>query len=181
LWRPCKFPFLLHDVTYSALYSLNCFRDLGPLDATQLKALKEFLPTIDEREGLSNYMKKAGDSDEAKQAAYNDFSECEKYMYAMLDVVDAEKKMDCMLFRSLFKSRLRELLDPITTIGTACDELRSSEKLRGILAMILFLVNKINTGGDGKGAAGFSLDALLKLNEVCTLAFHKMLCMLMLN
>jgi hypothetical protein len=34
------------------------------------------------------------------------------------------------------------------------------------MAMILTLVNEINTGGDGKMAVGFSLDALLKLNDV---------------
>ena len=38
--------------------------------------------------------------------------------------------------------------------------------IRVILAIILTLVNQINTGGDKEGAHGFSLDALLKLNEV---------------
>jgi hypothetical protein len=34
------------------------------------------------------------------------------------------------------------------------------------LAIILTIGNQINTGGDGNMAEGFTLDALLKLNEV---------------
>lgn len=44
--------------------------------------------------------------------------------------------------------------------------MKDSDKLQGLLAMILTLVNEINTGGDGNEAAGFTLDALLKLREV---------------
>ena len=34
------------------------------------------------------------------------------------------------------------------------------------MAVILTVVNQINTGGEGNMALGFTLDALLKLNEV---------------
>jgi hypothetical protein len=141
---------------------------VGKLDATQLRALKENLPTADERNGLLDYMKRCGESEEEKRAAYVQLSECEKYMLAMMEVEDAAKKFDCMLYRVQFKSRLAELVESIRVVETACTEVRNSEKLREIMAMILTLVNEINTGGDGKMAVGFSLDALLKLNEVST-------------
>ena len=111
-------------------------------------------------------MERAGASDEAKKSAYADLSECEKYMITMADVTDAAKKFDCMLFRNQFKVRFEDLLDAISTVETACDETRNSERLRQMMAMILTLVNQINTGGESSGAAGFGLDALLKLNEV---------------
>jgi Formin Homology 2 Domain len=111
-------------------------------------------------------MKQAGSSDEAKDKAFADFSEAEKYMYTMFDVVDAEAKFDCMLFRAQFRSRFDELMDSIKIVEQACDEIRYSDKLRNILAMILTVVNQINTGGEGDEASGFTLDALLKLNEV---------------
>lgn len=136
------------------------------MDATSLKALKEMLATPDEKAGLSSYMNKCGSTDDAKEKAYADFSECEKYMYTMLDVEDAAAKFDCMQFRAQFKSRYDELLESIGVIERACDEVRTSERLQTIMAMILTLVNEINTGGDGNEAAGFTLDALLKLNEV---------------
>lgn len=146
-------------------------RQIGKLDATSLKALKEMLPTAEEKGGLLAYMKKCGSSDEAKEKAYSEFSECEKYMYTMLDVSDAAAKFDCMQFRSQFKVRYDELLESIEIIEKACDEVRTSERLQTIMAMILTLVNEINTGGDGNEAAGFTLDALLKLNEVRTSNF----------
>lgn len=141
-------------------------RKIGNLDSTSVKALKDMLPTPDERGGLINYMKKCGSSEEAKAKGYADFSECEKYMYTMLDVQNAAAKFDCMLFRSQFKGRFEELLESIEKIEHACDEVRTSEKLQAIMAIILTLVNEINTGGEGNTAAGFTLDALLKLREV---------------
>ena len=136
------------------------------MDATQLKALKEFLPTSEEKSGLLSYMNENGKTEETRKIAYADLSECEKYMLTMIEVEDAGDKFDCMLFRVQFRSRLDELLQGIGIVEKACLEVRSSEKLREIMAMILTLVNEINTGGDGNAAIGFSLDALLKLNEV---------------
>jgi hypothetical protein len=138
----------------------------GKLDATQIMALKEFLPSIEERRGLSTYMKTHGQSDETKMKAYRELSECEKYMFTMMEVSDAPQKFDCMLFRVQFKIRFAEVMESVRVVQRACEEVRSSERLREILAIILTLVNEINTGGDGKGATGFSLDTLLKLDEV---------------
>jgi Formin Homology 2 Domain len=141
------------------------------LDATSLKALKEMLATPDEKAGLLSYMSRCGNTDESKEKAYAELSECEKYMYTMLKVDDAPAKFDCMQFRSQFKVRYDELMESIGIIEKACDEVRTSEKLQTIMAMILTLVNEINTGGDGNEAAGFTLDALLKLNEVSAVGF----------
>jgi hypothetical protein len=140
-------------------------RDHGAFDATQLKALKDFLPTNEERQGLQRYMELAK-SEEAKNAAYSGLSECEKYMFTMIDVPNAQKKFDCMLFREQFHSRFNELVTSIRTLELACDEVKGSKSLREILGIILIVVNRINTGGIGNEAAGFSLEALLKLNEV---------------
>lgn len=142
------------------------FRDSGKFDSTQLSALKEFLPTQDERKALQEYMKKGDSSPQAKEEALSALSECEKYMVAMKEVDNAASKFDCMLFRVQFKGRIDEIIDEINAVNKACDEVRSSDRLRKMMAMILTLVNQINTGGDGNLAVGFSLDALLKLNEV---------------
>jgi Formin Homology 2 Domain len=142
------------------------FRDSGKLDSNSIKSLKELLATNDELAGLLNYMKQAGSSDDAKAAAYADFSEAEKYMYTMLEVANAEAKFDCMLFRSLFVTRYNELMESIMIVEKACDEIKGSEKLRSLLAWILTVVNQINTGGEGNEASGFTIDALVKLNEV---------------
>jgi hypothetical protein len=111
-------------------------------------------------------MKQAGQSEEKKKALYSDLSDCEKYMFCMMDVENAEEKYDCLLFRSQFRARFDELIECIRVVEKACDEVKNSERLRKLFALILTVVNQINTGGLSTGAAGFSLDALLKLNEV---------------
>lgn len=141
-------------------------RDHGKFDATQLKALKEYLADAEERRGLIAYMKKGESSQEVKDQLYADLSETEKYMVSVIDVPEAGEKFDAMLFRTEFKTRFQEISEAIRTLNTACDQLRSSERLRKLMAVILTVVNQINTGGEGKMAMGFTLDALLKLNEV---------------
>ena len=101
-----------------------------------------------------------------KAKLYSELSQTEKYMYTMMEVDDVSAKLDVMLFRTIFKNRFEDITDAIRTLNAACDELRGSERLRKLMAMILTVVNQINTGGEGKMAMGFTLDALLKLNEV---------------
>lgn len=142
------------------------YRYIGNLDSTSLTALKEMLPTLEETKALTAFVENFESSSGAKQKAYDELSECEKYMYSMISVTKASAKFDCMIFRAQFQSRYEELLDSVEIIEKACDEVRMSERLQTLMVMILTLVNQINTGGDGNEAVGFTLDALLKLNEV---------------
>lgn len=141
-------------------------REHGKFDSTQLKALKEYLPDAEERRGLVAYMKRGDKSEEEKAKVYADLSETEKYMVTMMEVNEAAAKFDAMQFRTIFKSRFEDITSAIRTLDSACDEVRRSERLRKLMAIILTVVNQINTGGEGNVALGFSLDALLKLNEV---------------
>lgn len=111
-------------------------------------------------------MKKSSFSEESKEAAINDLCACEKYMLAMMSVKMADEKFECMLFKYQFDNKSRELMQGITTLIDACDEVQKSVRLRKLMAMILMLGNQINTGGSGRIAHGFTLDALLKLDEV---------------
>ena len=110
-------------------------------------------------------MSKGASSEEKKKELYNDLSETEKYMVTLMEVSDANAKLHTMEFRCSFKNRFADITSAVQTLNFACDELRSSEKLRKLMAMILTVVNQINTGGEGNLATGFTLDALLKLNE----------------
>lgn len=131
-----------------------------------MKALRDSLPTREELAGIQAYMKRGENDETEREQLYAGFSDCEKYMYCIKDVPHAAEKFDCLIFRSTFQARFDELMASIRLVESACDEVHTSERLRQIMAMILTVVNQINTGGDEKGAAGFSLDALLKLNEV---------------
>lgn len=147
-------------------------RVYGKFDSTQLKALHEFLPTDDEAAGLRSYVANATKNKAKREEMMNDLCPCEKYMVAMMGVPNAASKFKCMLFQIQFKSRIEEINESIETLLTACNDVKSSERLQKLMAIILTIGNQINTGGDGNMAAGFTLDALLKLNEVSELNFN---------
>lgn len=131
-----------------------------------MKNLKDYLASAEERVALDAYMSKGAQSEEKKEELFNDLSETEKYMVTLMNVSDAEAKLHTMEFRNSFKNRFADMTSAVRTLNYACDELRSSERFRKLMAMILTVVNHINTGGEGNLAMGFTLDALLKLNEV---------------
>ena len=141
-------------------------RDHTKFDAIQLNNLKEYLANAEERRALDAYMSKGANSEEKREELFQDLSETEKYMVTLMKISDAEAKLQTMEFRSGFKNRFADMTAAVRTLNSACDELRSSEKFRKLMAMILTVVNQINTGGEGTLAMGFTLDALLKLNEV---------------
>lgn len=136
------------------------YRERSKFEWHELRNLRELLPDADERRGLIGYM----NSKAPKEELYAELSETEKYMYTMIDVAAAAEKIDAMLLRCVFKNRFDDVNAGIKTLSQACDQLRSSEKLRKLFAIILMCGNEIN--GDANLAIGFTLDALLKLNEV---------------
>lgn len=138
----------------------------GKFDGTQLKALNEFLPTEEEKKGLQEYLDSSPKNDSGKQMNINALCPCEQYMVAMMDVKNAQDKFRCMIFQLQFKPRLKEVNELLETLRGACRDVQQSPRLRKLVAIILTIVNQINTGGEGKADAGFTLDALLKLNEV---------------
>eukprot|EP00978_Attheya_sp_CCMP212_P042398 scaffold257793_cov35-Attheya_sp.AAC.1 len=152
-------------LTYEQMATMVDEMDSGELDTTQLNALKDFLPTEDELQAMSSYIESNSSTEEAKATAIEDMCAVEKYMYAMKDVQKAAEKFDCMTFRVNFQSRLDDLFNDISTMTRACDQVRISLRLRKMMGFILTVGNQINTGGTGNVAAGFSLDALLKLDE----------------
>ena len=140
-------------------------RESRELDTTQLKAMQEFLPSEEESRGLRSYLSKCS-SKKTKEEAMIELCACEKYMVAMMDVEDAHAKLESIIFRSQYETRRKEIVGEIEALIKACDELRRSDRLRKLMALILKVGNLINTGGEGDMARGFGLDALLKLNEV---------------
>ena len=114
---------------------------------------------------MKNYLAQAGSSKEDKVAAIDLLGACEQYMIASFKVTNPSAKFETMSFKFLYNERLEEILKPIEIALSACKEVRESIRLRKVMALVLRIGNHINTGGSGKLAKGFTLAALLKLQE----------------
>lgn len=144
--------------------------DFSSLDSADFRTLYEFMPTEEESTGLTTYLKNSKPRDEA----IADLTPCEQFMVAMKDLKDCEKKFQSIIFMSEFQGKLAELKWDVGHLSAACEELRTSKRFQMLLAIILRLVNIINSGGDDNAsvANGFSLDSLSKLGEVSVFAFN---------
>lgn len=158
---------VLRNLTLRLYNQHPCYylRVIGMFEATQLKALKEFLPSQDEKVGLQSYLDRASSTEELKKSALDSLCECEKYMLAMVRVEGAIDKFDCLIFESQFSTRVRDISESLDLLTKAAEEVRTSSRLPKLLAMVLTLGNYINTG-ESKGSGGFTIDALLELDKV---------------
>jgi hypothetical protein len=121
-----------------------------PFTSEQLQSLLEFLPTPEEVMLLKNFK---GD--------FEHLGPAEKYMIAMSDFTSAASRIDCMIYKQQFRSRVQECKDTLAKIESACDDVKGSEKLKKVLRYILRVGNKLNDGEEE--LAGFSVESLLKL------------------
>lgn len=149
----------------SMVKNMDCSR----LDSGELRTLYEFLPTKEESIGLTRYLKNS----KSQTNSVVDLTPCELFMLAMNDLEDSEKKLQSMIFISEFQIRMDELKWDVGHLSAACEELRTSTRFKMLLAMILMIVNKINSSAedDETIAHGFSLDSLSKLCEVSAIAW----------
>ncbi|XP_021302349.1 formin-like protein 12 isoform X2 [Sorghum bicolor] len=128
--------------------------DDSVLDADQIENLIKFCPTKEEMELLKNY---SGD----KEA----LGKCEHFFLELMKVPRVESKLKIFAFKIQFQSQIRDVRKNLQTVSSACEELRSSEKLKVIMKNILLIGNTLNQGTPRGQAVGFRLDSLLKLIE----------------
>ena len=84
------------------------YRENSNLTQQQLQSILEYLPTSNEIKLLNDYVK-GSVSDEERTQRIDLMCECEKFMIAMIDVSDAEKKIRALLFRLQFDNAFSEL------------------------------------------------------------------------
>ncbi|PHT79626.1 hypothetical protein T459_17678 [Capsicum annuum] len=128
--------------------------DESILDADQVENLIKFCPTKDEMDLLKGY---TGDKEL--------LGKCEQFFLELMKVPRVESKLRVFLFKIQFKSQVTDFKKSLNTVNSACEEVRSSLKLKEILKKILFLGNTLNQGTARGSAIGFKLDSLLKLTD----------------
>ncbi|MFS7972084.1 putative formin, FH2 domain-containing protein [Helianthus anomalus] len=128
--------------------------DESILDADQVENLIKFCPTKEEMELLKNY---TGDKEM--------LGKCEQFFLELMKVPRVESKLRVFLFKIQFNTQLSEFKKSLNTVNSACDEVRTSVKLKEIMKRILYLGNTLNQGTARGSAVGFKLDSLLKLTD----------------
>ncbi|CAL9049441.1 unnamed protein product [Musa banksii] len=124
------------------------------LDVDQVENLIKFCPTKEEMDLLKGY---TGDKEK--------LGKCEQFFLELMKVPRVESKLRVFSFKIQFGSQVSDLKKSLSSIDSACEQIRNSIKLKEIMKKILFLGNTINQGTARGSAIGFHLDSLLKLSD----------------
>lgn len=128
--------------------------DTSILDTNYIEALIKFLPQHSDMKKLHE-MKKNGLK----------LSDIENFVADLGDIERLLPRLQCLNFKLGFEEMIRNLKPNIMIGIYACEEVLSSDKFARILKLILSIGNFLNHGSSSKGALGFSLSSLAKLNE----------------
>jgi hypothetical protein len=126
-----------------------CSMELG---AEKLRGLQRLLPEQHELALLSAHVNEA-----------DRFGAAEKFFYELSRVPGFALRVEAMLQREEFPTRLEELQPQLEGLVHMCDELIHNSSLRVFLTLILQLGNCVNAGSYAGNAAGFKLNTLPKL------------------
>ncbi|CAL9115946.1 unnamed protein product [Musa textilis] len=124
------------------------------LDVDQVENLIKFCPTKEEMDLLKGY---TGDKEK--------LGKCEQFFLELMKVPRVESKLRVFSFKIQFGSQISDLKQSLSSIDSACEQIRNSIKLKEIMKKILFLGNTLNQGTARGSAIGFHLDSLLKLSD----------------
>ncbi|GAA6035972.1 hypothetical protein JCM8097_005193 [Rhodosporidiobolus ruineniae] len=129
--------------------------DDSKLSVDSLKAIKHHAPTDDEIELIRSY------TGELALLAPAD-----QYFLEMAQVPRLSERLAAMVYRRKLDMDMEELKPDLSILRKAAEELKASTKFRKLLQTVLAIGNALNASTFRGGAAGFSLESLLKLKDV---------------
>ena len=132
------------------------------LSVDQIKALKQFTPTEEDKEAINAYV---GDSSEGISSALSSLGPAEQYFYHVMNIPRLAARLQCWIFKRRFESDVGELKPDLETMQNAVKEVRSSKKLIQLLKTVLALGNYLNGGSFRGEAHGYQLEVLLKMRD----------------
>lgn len=129
--------------------------DAARVPVSKLATLQELLPTPEEVAAVRAY-----DGDPARLA------QPERFFLVAGSVPRGGAKLGAVLLAHQFAEQGGELGRSVRALASCCREVRASERLASFLDSILAIGNVMNAGTYKGGAAGFTLDSLLKLTHL---------------
>ncbi|OHT15310.1 Formin like proteiny 2 Domain containing protein [Tritrichomonas foetus] len=121
-------------------------------------SLKNNLPTPEEISAVDAY-----DGDP------NLLGKAEQFVKAVSKVKLLQLHVDFLVLKKTFESQMEDVEKPITFIKDSLKAIKTSQRLKELLAMLLRIGNIINGGTNRGGAYGFKLDFLDKVREIRTI------------
>ncbi|CAI9281467.1 unnamed protein product [Lactuca saligna] len=125
--------------------------DESIFEADQIQNLIKFCPTKQEMELLKNY---TGDKDLLEK--------CNQFLLKLMKVPHVGSKLRVFRLKVQFDNQLSEFKKSLNTVNSACNEIKTSVKLKEIVKRIMYLGNTLNQETAG---VGFRIDSLLKLSD----------------
>ncbi|GAA5859773.1 hypothetical protein JCM1840_006447 [Sporobolomyces johnsonii] len=141
-------------LSHAAIRDAILLIDDAKLSVDSLKAIKHHAPNLDEIETLRSF-----DGDLSTLAV------ADQYFSEIIVFPRLSERLSCMLYRRRLEIDMEELKPDLTILRAAADELKQSAKFKKLLQTVLAIGNALNASTFRGGAAGFSLDSLLKLKE----------------
>jgi hypothetical protein len=139
--------------------------DDSALTVEQLQALSRAVPEDAERRDIEEYLtgqhpRYRGLSDPARLGTV------ERYFVEIKDIPRLGERIRCLVFARTYDATRAKCSEQLALVRAACQQLRSCEPFLKLLQAVLELGNHLNQGTQRGAAAGFKLDALLKLADV---------------
>ncbi|KAL0584898.1 hypothetical protein ABG067_005342 [Albugo candida] len=140
------------------------------LTVEQLMSIREFLPTSDEVNVVTNFK---GDislfGDVSSICCLYEYSivftQAEKFILEIAKIQRYKVKMDALIYIMSFEGRSKEVERSLQHIKDACREVKDSRSLKILLGMVLKLGNTLNGSGHDNEIRGFTVDSLLRLGH----------------
>jgi hypothetical protein len=145
------------DINYKQLCDAIMRIDEKILTPDNATALLDYIPTKEEAKALTEY-----------QGPKEKLTSAEKYFLELLKIPFIEERLRCIHFKVTFEEEVQSLQPNIQAVLLACQQVRTSSRLRRLMEIILALGNYMNGGGFRGGAYGFTLDTLTKIKDTKT-------------
>lgn len=125
------------------------------LSDTFVKQLLNYIPTTEEQTALSENLD-----------TYDQLGKPEQFYIEMMKISRYEQRLQALTLKRKLPERLEELRPSLFYLISASKEVIHSSKLKKMLEIILIIGNFMNSNSFRGNAFGFSIDTLVKLNDI---------------
>ncbi|KAK9808786.1 hypothetical protein WJX72_003664 [[Myrmecia] bisecta] len=129
------------------------------LGMERLSLLLQIAPTDDEAKSLQKWLAAPGNR-------FSELSSPEQFLSVMATLPRLRAKVAALIFRRQYEGLMRDASGALACLNTACEQVRTSARLRKVIQSVLTVGNALNIGTAYGNAEGIQLSSLLKLAEL---------------